>query len=793
MFNRSLFINLAEKAYAYNCKANEYRKKGELEGALINYLLSTNNLSMLKKANVKSDELKTLYEKKDDCEFGKNIDEAIKKNIKWIVPLQNKLRKIKKNRSIKNKLEDNDEIDCSNIKMSILKRGECLTFNDIAGQETAKEQIKKGILYPILNPGLFPISSKGILFYGPPGTGKTLLAKAFVNELQLEANRKNKDIRILFYAPTGASLKGKFVGETEKNISKYFKCASKQATLCENAIKKEDGYYYMQKLDESGSPIYFKNNKGILEPIMEAVIHNGKKVSEKKTIAVLFIDEIEAIAGSRGDDESGMMTNSVNTLLQMMDGVASYKNVVVMGATNYPWKLDDAILRRFDSKILVTLPKKKDIVKLIKIQISMYIDKAIKIKKNKIRKIKKTICNSNNCDQQNSNNSKTKDLLDKYSLEYKNSNNDKRKKFLENQIKKLEKMYNASLNHSKENDKINIKNYGYPYNTNMPITDGNINKKLNTKTHIVNNKYSGNITSSVCCGSSDPSEKICLNFPCLEIANNPKPIDKFEFYRKNYFPHLKDSDLSFIASLYSYEEKPFSGGDVANACKAVFKKMGDKALQINKWYPYFIENANFIIDNNLKNIKSKETMKSQDAYQKNQYGDKFQYLLYSPYGNGKNYQNLLDETYLFMPTSKYFKSNETKINIEFNKNRYKDLDLDKCSIKTSDFRKKIRVSEFNNKIKPNDFVWSQDTESLIWKLVKVTSANIDNINSRPIKFAKNGDTVKFEDHGDIPLYLNISPFSLVGYGKFPAYWNSTYNPNKNYYLFNKNVIYNTIP
>jgi dTDP-4-dehydrorhamnose 3,5-epimerase-like enzyme len=51
-------------------------------------------------------------------------------------------------------------------------------------------------------------------------------------------------------------------------------------------------------------------------------------------------------------------------------------------------------------------------------------------------------------------------------------------------------------------------------------------------------------------------------------------------------------------------------------------------------------------------------MKSQDAYQKNQYGDKFQYLLYSPYGNGKNYQNLSDETYLFMPTSKYFKSNE---------------------------------------------------------------------------------------------------------------------------------------
>ena len=71
--------------------------------------------------------------------------------------------------------------------------------------------------------------SKGILFWGPPGTGKTMIAKALVNELEKRSNEESQNIKILFYGPTGAELKGKYVGETEKNITKYFKCASQQA------------------------------------------------------------------------------------------------------------------------------------------------------------------------------------------------------------------------------------------------------------------------------------------------------------------------------------------------------------------------------------------------------------------------------------------------------------------------------------------------------------------------------------------------------------------------------------
>ena len=758
-----LIKHLAQKAYDYHCKAEIYRKNGELEGALINYLLSTNNLSLVKKFKEESAEFNDLFQTKLNCKFDDNIKNALKKNIKWIVPLQTELRKIKKTRS-NDENELDDEIECSDVKMTILNKGDCLTFNDIAGQETAKKQIKRGILYPILNPRLYPISSKGILFYGPPGTGKTLLAKAFVNELQLEANKKNKDIRILFYAPTGASLKGKYVGETEKNISKYFKCASKQAKNCEEELKKSNNQYYMQKLDKDGSPLTFINNDGKTEPIMEVVIDKTKNNIERRTIAVLFIDEIEAIAGSRGDDESGMMTNSVNTLLQMMDGVSSFDNVIVMAATNYPWKLDDAILRRFDTKILVSLPNEDDIVKLLKIQISMYIEKAIKIQLKKKKIIKQSFCNNlnnGNCNQQSPGTKITKKLLSKYKDDLvKNRDNEEIKNFLEREIAKLEILNNASKKHTLNDSNVNISTYGYPYNTKMPITDNKINSNFNSETHIVNDLFSGNITPSVCCGSKNPSEKICLNFPCQAISKNPKPIDKFEYYRTNYFPQLKESDLKLIAKKYADPEKPFSGGDVANACKAVFRKMANEALNLNKWYPKFIENPNLILNNKTNLIKNSTQIKEEDAYQKNEYGKKFQYLIYSPYGDGKNYRNNVDETYLFMPTSSYFK-NLSNTHLDFKK-RYIKPSIKDCNLKKY-ISKKVLTSEFDNPIILNNLIWSQNNGSKIWKLFivkditnnfgKVKKVNIGDKVNHTVGFGTRKSNYRAK-------IINLNPFKI---------------------------------
>ena len=64
-----------------------------------------------------------------------------------------------------------------------------------------------------------------------------------------------------------------------------------------------------------------------------------------------------------------------------MDGVASYDNVIVIGATNYPWKLDSAINRRFGTKVFLNIPGENysEIVQLIKLHIVQYIRKSLKL------------------------------------------------------------------------------------------------------------------------------------------------------------------------------------------------------------------------------------------------------------------------------------------------------------------------------------------------------------------------------------------------------------------------------
>ena len=185
-----------------------------------------------------------------------------------------------------------------------------LFFKDLAGSAVAKKQITETLIEPLLYPNLYPDPGKGFLLYGPPGTGKTYLMKAAINELQ----KRDNSIQVLFFTPTAADFKGKYVGETEQKITKWFNCASKAAADCENST---DGV---------------------------------------KFISILFIDEIESVARDRSSDTSSHGGNSVTTLLQMMDGVIPYDNVAVVGATNYPWDLDNAILRRFDTQILLDIP-----------------------------------------------------------------------------------------------------------------------------------------------------------------------------------------------------------------------------------------------------------------------------------------------------------------------------------------------------------------------------------------------------------------------------------------------------
>jgi len=173
-----------------------------------------------------------------------------------------------------------------------------LSFEDIAGQTETKGKLMVSYIYPFQYPNLFKTLSKGTLLYGVPGTGKSLIARASVNEIEDAA----------FFNVSPANIRGKYEGETEKNIEKVFECAR----------------YYIE--DESNEAKF----------------------------AIIFFDEFDAIASDRADNPS--MQRTVNMLLQMMDGIASSPNVSVLAATNYPKMLDDAILRRFTTRVFVDLP-----------------------------------------------------------------------------------------------------------------------------------------------------------------------------------------------------------------------------------------------------------------------------------------------------------------------------------------------------------------------------------------------------------------------------------------------------
>lgn len=172
------------------------------------------------------------------------------------------------------------------------------TFDDIAGLEDVKQAVMYKVIYPQKYPDVYKLFKKrtggGILLYGLPGTGKTLIAEAIAHETGAS-----------FFSVKCSDLGSKWFGETEQNIRDVFE----SARACENAV--------------------------------------------------IFFDEIEAYATNRRDNSA--MERSVPEFLAQMQGVGSSEEknkILIIGATNKPWKLDGAFLRpgRFDEKIYVPLP-----------------------------------------------------------------------------------------------------------------------------------------------------------------------------------------------------------------------------------------------------------------------------------------------------------------------------------------------------------------------------------------------------------------------------------------------------
>lgn len=225
------------------------------------------------------------------------------------------------------------------IEREVVNTNPNVSFEDIAGLQTAKKALQEAVLLPLLLPNFFKGLRrpwKGVLLYGPPGTGKTLLAKALATQG-----------KTTFFNLSSSSFASKWRGESEKLVRILFEMAR----------------FY--------GP------------------------------STVFIDEIDSIGGKRGDGEGEASRRVMAEMLVQMDGISSVmnttdntnnnntnnsnssskpnggnananeqqqqqqqdeqrpKNVTILGATNHPWDLDEALRRRFEKRIYIPLPNKE--------------------------------------------------------------------------------------------------------------------------------------------------------------------------------------------------------------------------------------------------------------------------------------------------------------------------------------------------------------------------------------------------------------------------------------------------
>ncbi|WP_248906921.1 AAA family ATPase [Halocatena marina] len=171
-------------------------------------------------------------------------------------------------------------------------------FNDVAGMDSLKNRLREQIIEPFHGSDVYEkygvASDSGILFYGPPGTGKTHIATCLAGELS--CNYISVDV---------GSIESRWVGESSNNIKQLF--------------------------DEA---------------------HRSQP-------CLVFIDEIDALATDRSEsNQTADKKKMVNQLLQEMSTIDDSDDIIVIGATNNPDDVDDAMLRtgRFDSKIHVPKP-----------------------------------------------------------------------------------------------------------------------------------------------------------------------------------------------------------------------------------------------------------------------------------------------------------------------------------------------------------------------------------------------------------------------------------------------------
>ncbi|XP_044486983.1 uncharacterized protein LOC123212027 isoform X2 [Mangifera indica] len=233
--------------------------------------------------------------------------ESIQYGIGILQAIQNESKSLKK--SLKDVVTEN-EFEKRLLSDVIPPSDIGVTFDDIGALENVKDTLKELVMLPLQRPELFCKGQltkpcKGILLFGPPGTGKTMLAKAVATEAG--ANFINISM---------SSITSKWFGEGEKYVKAVFSLASKIAP------------------------------------------------------SVIFVDEVDSMLGRRENPgEHEAMRKMKNEFMVNWDGLRTKdtERVLVLAATNRPFDLDEAVIRRLPRRLMVNLPDAPNRAKILKV------------------------------------------------------------------------------------------------------------------------------------------------------------------------------------------------------------------------------------------------------------------------------------------------------------------------------------------------------------------------------------------------------------------------------------------